>query len=154
MPHNQRAGALLIIVCDRRLFLPARPHQALFERGVDPLDIGFWRFFFTTLVYWASCWCGAVRARTAGAPLPRLRLILLGMLFAGRRWPLLRLERLPAGTFSVLFYGYPAMVAILEALMGERLSPLAWGALAMTLVGIALTAPDFSAGLTAAICPA
>jgi drug/metabolite transporter (DMT)-like permease len=53
----------------------------------------------------------------------------------------------------VLFYTYPAMVAVLEALMGERLSPLAWGALATTLLGIAFTAPDFSAGLSGGNLP-
>jgi drug/metabolite transporter (DMT)-like permease len=56
-------------------------------------------------------------------------------------------QYLPAATFSVLFYSYPAMVAIFEALRGERLSAVAWLALGMTLVGIVLTAPDFSAGL-------
>jgi len=32
--------------------------------------------------------------------------------------------------------------------MGERLSRIAWVALALTIIGIALTAPDFSAGFT------
>ena len=39
------------------------------------------------------------------------------------------LERLPSGTFSVLFYSYPAMVALLASLLGERLSLVAWIAL-------------------------
>ncbi len=63
-------------------------------------------------------------------PLPRFRLLLIGTLFAGEAvTALFGLDRVPAGTFSILFYSYPAMVAILEAIMGERLPLQAWLAL-------------------------
>jgi drug/metabolite transporter (DMT)-like permease len=58
------------------------------------------------------------------------------------------LERIPVSTFIVLFYTFPAIVALLSAVMGERLPVLGWVALGLTLVGIALTAPDFSVGLS------
>jgi drug/metabolite transporter (DMT)-like permease len=57
------------------------------------------------------------------------------------------LQRISAGTYVVIFYTYPAMTAVLLLLLGERLSGWGWAALALTLVGVVLTVPDFSEGL-------
>ncbi len=152
MQRTQRDGAILIILAVVGYSCLSIFTKKLFARGVAPLDIAFWRFAFAALIYWAAVFVRGRRSQvttSTSAPLPRLKLLLLGSLFAGEAivaffgW-----ERLSAGTFTVLFYSYPAMVAILGWLTGERLSRVAWIALALTLVGIALTAPDFSAGLT------
>ncbi len=144
MQHNQRDGVLLIIVsiCGYAC-LPVI--IKFLERDLDPISIAFWRFLIALLVYW-----GMVAVRRAPAqPMPRFRLIALGTLFAGQALTAFYgLERLPAGTYSLIFYSYPAMVAILEALLGERLALLGWIALGCTLVGVALTAPNFSAGFS------
>ncbi|MGQ9887966.1 MAG: DMT family transporter, partial [Aggregatilineales bacterium] len=58
------------------------------------------------------------------------------------------LQRLPAGVYVLLFYSYPAMVAVIAALLGERLSRRAWAALGLALAGVALTVPDCRAGLS------
>lgn len=158
MQRTQRDGVLLIILAVTGYACFPVITKNLFAQGVEPLDIAFWRFLFSVAVYWALVAIRAVvrgnrtpdkDAQTAAKPLPRLRLLLLGMFFTGEAltafWGL---ERLPSATFVVLFYCYPAMVAILGLFLGERISGLAWFALAMTLVGVALTAPDFSAGLT------
>ncbi len=156
--HTQRDGAILIIIAVTGYACLPVITKHLFAQGIQPLDIAFWRFFFTTLVYCGFIALRGLRRRgrmpaaapqTPTKPLPRLRLLLLGTFFAGEAltafWGL---ERLPSATFVVLFYSYPALVAILGVFLGERLSGRAWFALALTLVGIALTAPDFSAGLT------
>lgn len=158
MQHSQRDGIILIALAVTGYAFHPIITKNLFAQGVEPLDGAFWRFFITALVYWAIIVVrGAVRRsrntaaspQNAAKPLPRVRLMLLGTIFVGEAltafWGL---ERLPSATFVVLFYSYPAMVAILSLFLGERISGLAWFALAMTLVGIALTAPDFSAGLT------
>ncbi len=147
MQHTQRDGAILIIVSIIGYsFLPVFTKNLL-ARGVQPFDIAFWRFALTAPIFWLAVTLR--RGRTFAKPLPRLRLLLLGTLFAGEALAaFFGLDRLPAGTFVVLFYSYPAMVAILEALFGERLSRRMWIALGLTLVGIALTAPDFSAGFS------
>jgi drug/metabolite transporter (DMT)-like permease len=158
MQRTQREGVLLIILAITGYSCLPVITKNLFAQGVDPLDVAFWRFFLTALVYWGFVLVRVVlrRNRTtisdvqvSSKPLPRLRLVLLGTFFVGEAlaafWGL---ERLPSATFVVLFYSYPAIVAILGLFFGERISSLAWFALAMTLVGIALTAPDFSAGLT------
>ena len=154
IPKSQRIGVVYIILMVMGYsFFPVFT-KTLLARGVEPFDIAFWRYLFTVPVFWLLV---VVRRQRRSAPtmqrqpkrqpLPRLRLLLVGTLFAGEAvTALFGLDRVPAGTFVILFYSYPAMVAILEAIMGERLSRQAWLALGLTLVGIALTAPDFSAG--------
>lgn len=154
MVHDQRDGVLLVILSV--LGYAAHPviSKKLFEHGVQPLDIAFFRFLFTTIIFWAVIAArGMWRRQPVAAPgsvppLPRLRLFLLGAFFVGESltafWGL---ERLPSATFVVLFYTYPAMVAILSMFLGERLSSTAWLAIAGTLFGVILTTPDFSAGL-------
>ncbi len=149
MQHNQRDGAILIILCVTGYSCLPVIIKELLARGADPLDIAFWRFLFATLAFWLIVFARRRKNGSPARPLPRLRLMALGTLFAGQALAaFFGLERLHAGTFSVLFYSYPAMVAILEALLGERLPLLAWGAVGLTLVGVALTAPDFSAGFS------
>lgn len=158
MQRNQRDGVLLIILAVFGYACHPVITKNLFAQGVQPLDLAFWRFFLAALVYWGIALVrGALRrnqlptttAQAPAKPLPRLRLMLLGTFFVGEAltafWGL---ERLPSATFVVLFYSYPAMVAILGLFLGERISGWTWFALAMTFVGIALTAPDFSAELT------
>jgi drug/metabolite transporter (DMT)-like permease len=80
--------------------------------------------------------------------LPRYSLLGLGVLQAGASTcAFFALERIPVPTFIVLFYTYPALVALMSAFLGERLPLQSWLALGLTLVGVALTAPDFSQGL-------
>lgn len=150
MQRNQRDGFLLIALSVVGYSCLPVFTKNLYALGVTPLDIGFWRFFLTVPMFWAIVIARGERPLTAlSKPLPRLRVMAMGTLlgFAALA-AFFGLQRLPAGTFSVLFYSYPALVALIEALLGERLSRLAWGALGLTLAGVALTAPDFSAGFS------
>ena len=156
IPKSQRIGILYVVLMVMGYsFFPVFT-KTLLARGVEPFDIAFWRYLFTVPVFWLLVYvrrqrrsAPTMQRQPQRQPLPRLRLLLIGTLFAGEAvTALFGLDRIPAGTFVVLFYSYPAMVAILEALLGERLSRQAWLALGLTLVGIALTAPDFSAGFS------
>lgn len=159
MQHSQRAGLIWLVLAISGYACMPILTKFLFERSVDSITFGFYRFGFAFLIYWSIVLARRLRARSqpppsSRRPLPRLRLIAIGTLFAGEALvAFFGLQRLPAGTFSVLFYTYPAMVAILEAVMGERLSLTAWAALAATLLGVVLTAPDFSAGLSGGNLP-
>src|SRR3954454_18477977 len=117
MQRTQRDGVILIVLAVVGYSCLSIFTKKLFARGVEPLDIAFWRFAFAALIYWGIVFIRGQRRPKTGAvsiPLPRVKLMLLGMLFAGEAvvafygW-----ERLSAGTFTVLFYSYPAMVAIL-----------------------------------------
>jgi drug/metabolite transporter (DMT)-like permease len=150
MQHNQRDGILLIALSVVGYSCLPVFTKNLYALGVAPLDIAFWRFFLTLPTFWGIVIARGQRPLLAVAkPLPRLRVLAMGTLLGiAALAAFFGLERLPAGTFSVLFYTYPALVALIEALLGERLSPQAWIAIGLTLTGVALTAPDFSAGFS------
>jgi drug/metabolite transporter (DMT)-like permease len=52
------------------------------------------------------------------------------------------LERLPVGVFLLLFYTYPAMVALSSFFLGQSLSRMGWIALGLTMMGAVLTISD------------
>lgn len=146
---TQRQGILYILAAvTGYAFLPTLVKQ-IQAAGLPPLDIATWRFVFATLIIWPLI---ALRSQRAShAPLPRLRLLLLGIMMAGAALTAFYgLERLPASTLIVLFYTYPTMVAVISLFLGERLPLQAWLALALTLVGVVLTVPDFGMSLEAA----
>jgi drug/metabolite transporter (DMT)-like permease len=121
---------------------------------IEPPDIAFWRFILTVPLFWLYTFWengGSLAIRASSSPLPRLRLLLLGgLLSLAALAAFFGLEILPAGTMVVLFYTYPAMVAIIGLFLGEKLPALAWVALGLTIAGVALVTPDFSAGLSGA----
>ncbi|HLU09969.1 MAG TPA: DMT family transporter [Oceanobacillus sp.] len=125
-------------------FLPVFINHLL-DAGVEPLDIALWRYLIVTPVFWVLSF-----ARPAGnVHLPRFRIaLILGPLLAvAAVVAFFGLDLIPPGTYVVIFYTYPAMVAIISLFMGERLSSWGWIALALTLVGVGLSAPDFSEGM-------
>jgi drug/metabolite transporter (DMT)-like permease len=121
--------------------------KAIQDSGLQPLDIAFWRFLFAVPVFWLLV--AATRLPAPEKPLPRLQLLGMGtLLTVSALLAFLGLQRIPASTFIVIFYTYPALVAIMSMFLGERLSRVGWLALALTLVGIFLTVPDFGQGLS------
>jgi drug/metabolite transporter (DMT)-like permease len=125
-------------------FLPVFTAHLL-SAGLKPLEIALWRYVIATPVFWLLTF--ARRAENAQLPRYRLVLILGPLLAVAAVAAYLGLGMIPAGTYVVIFYTYPAMVALIALVMGERIAAWGWVALAMTLVGIGLTAPDFSEGL-------
>lgn len=115
--------------------------------GMGPLDIGFWRFLIAVPLFWLIITLR--RAPAPNRPLPRRGLLVMGVLLAAAALTaFFGLERIPANTYIMLFYTYPAMVAVFSVFLGDRLPLVGWLALALTLAGIMLTVPDFSAGLS------
>ncbi len=132
-------------------FLPVFTAKLL-ELGVEPVEIGLWRYALTVPIFWGIALAAGRRARSRSTAesrrLPNSRLILLGTLLAAAALcAFFGLQRIPAGTYVVIFYTYPAFTALLLLTMGDRLSGWGWAALGLTLLGVTLTAPDFSEGL-------
>lgn len=146
----QRIGltAMLAAVCGYS-FLPVFTVK-LQELAVEPLEIAFWRYALTVPIFWTIVLLRgrSMRPALASSRLPQRRLLLLGTLLAAAALcAFFGLERIPAGTYVVIFYTYPAITALLLLALGDRLSGWGWLAIGLTLIGVMLTAPDFSDGL-------
>jgi drug/metabolite transporter (DMT)-like permease len=142
---NSRVGILYIFaaVIGYSFFPVFTDH--LLNAGLKPLDIALWRYAIAASVFWVL----ALMRPAGSVSLPRGRLMLMAgpLLAVAAVVAYFGLGMILAGTYVVIFYTYPAMVAIISLFMGERLSVWGWVALGITLIGIALTAPDFSEGL-------
>jgi drug/metabolite transporter (DMT)-like permease len=124
--------------------------KLLLAEGMTPIDIGVMRFSMAVMVFWAVRIGIGVSQRRFD--LPRLSPIAIGamglMMALAALTGFFGLQRLPAATYLVLFYSYPMMAALIEMALGRRLPATGWIALLLTLAGVAIAAPDFSAGLT------
>ncbi len=155
MDRRQRDGLLLILLAAAGYaFFPILTKSIFASRHLQPLDVLFLRFLIAAPVTWLIVGWGNRRTQpgervSAGKQLPRIKLMLMGALFAFTAGSaFFALERIPASTFTVVIYSYPAMVALISLFLGERLSLRGWIALGLTVIGILLTVPDFGAGFT------
>jgi len=120
--------------------------RGLGESGMPSLDIAAWRFVISVPMLWAIVFLRRFSA-SAGGQMPRLGLVLTGVFMCGAAVAgIIGIQLIPAAVYVLLFYSYPSMVALISVLRGERLERNAWLALVLTLIGIALTMPDLSAG--------
>lgn len=142
MTPTHRTGILLLFLSAAGYAcLPIFTKLAFQDAGMQPYDFLLWRFIFATPCIWIILLIsGGLRDVRR---LPRGRLLLVGAVFSiGALFSVLALARIPASTYTVLIYTYPALVALMLLAMGEPLSLRGWGALAITLVGIVLTVPN------------
>ncbi len=126
--------------------------KTLLASGLDPIDLAAWRYVVAVPLFWL------IALRRPVAPLegrvPRLPVMVLGSLLAlAAIAAFFGLQRTPAGTYVVIFYTYPTMVALISLFRGERLSSTGYGALLLTVVGIVLSTPGFETGFTADALP-
>ncbi len=146
MTRNERDGVLLVLASVTGYALLPVFIKAIQVAGLNPLDIATWRFALATPLVWLMV--RALRMPNGDKPLPRIKLLMMGTLLATAAVATFYgFERIPAGTYVVLFYTYPTIVAVLSALMGERLPAAGWVALVLTSIGIFLTVPDFGQGI-------
>ena len=149
MTKTQRDGLILILMAATGYaFMPTLAKTIYAHSTFEPMDIALWRFIFAVPLIWTLIF---IRRKTSNVPLPkREQLPLRGIFTLGFLFSLAALsaffglERLPASTFVVLFYTYPAIVVVLSFFLGEKIRRIAWIALGMALVGVALTVPDFT----------
>lgn len=143
--HHERSGIVLILASVTGYSMLPVFLKAIQTAGLGALDIATWRFALAAPLIWLIV--RGLRLPKSEKPLPRLKLLGMGTLLAAAAvvtfWGF---ERIPAGTYVVLFYTYPAVVAVLSTVMGERLPLAGWLALGLTTVGIVLTVPDFGQG--------
>lgn len=146
MANTQRFGYLMILASAGGFaFLPTLTRSIYAVSDFQPYDIALWRFLLATPIVWIllQFWPPARQANRTN--MERIKLLLSGTLYAmAALSAFVGLERTPASTFVVLFFTYPAMVAVMSVFLGRRLTTAAWISLVLTLIGVALTVPDFS----------
>ena len=147
MTTDQRDGLFYLLLASAGFaFMPTLVKTVYANSTFEPIDVSIWRFLFAVPLIWFLI---AVRRKTQPVKnegkMPIRGALLLGFIFSGASLTaFFGLERMPASTFIVLFYTYPAMVVIMSFFLGESIQRLAWVALAMALLGVALTVPDFT----------
>ncbi len=147
MTHQEREGFIWILLAAAGFsVMPSMVKITYLHSALQPVDIAIWRFLIAAPLMWLLVIAGrrsASARRQSDAPVKQVFLIGI-LLSAAVLAAFFALQRLPASTYIVLFFTYPAMVVLLSVLLGERLGCRAWLALALALTGVVLTVPDFS----------
>jgi drug/metabolite transporter (DMT)-like permease len=140
---GQALGILLVLVSAAGFGSGALFVQPLYDAGMEPFAVLFWRFATAALFGWGFLLLSS-RRRLALRALPRRRvavLLLLGALYVGNSYAFIAsLQVVSISLASIIAYLYPAIVAVmatryLRSLEGRR----AWIALGISIIGIALT---------------
>lgn len=122
----------------------------LTKEGFTPQQIAALRFIVATPAFWALIYLIGDRSlatRKPEHPLPLLTLFGFGVIMAVEAiLSFIGFQQIPAGTYAVIFYVYPVLVAVFSLFFGERLSNWGWLALGLTFIGIILSSPNFSEG--------
>ncbi len=148
MSSREREGFIWVLLAAAGFSaMPTMVKFTYLHSTFEPMDFAIWRFILAVPMLWLLV---AYRRRSVFSPrksdAPVKKALLIGVLLsAAVLAAFFGLERLPASTYIVLFYSYPAMVVLLSVLLGEPIGLRAWLALAMALCGVVLTVPDFSA---------
>ncbi|MBK8020458.1 MAG: DMT family transporter [Chloroflexi bacterium] len=150
MSRDTRLGILYILIAVVGYSFFAVFTKTLLAEGMRPVDIGVWRFAMSAALIWIFRTLVRVRQKQSLAlpRISRLGVLVMGVMMASAALTAFYgLERLPSATYLVLFYTYPVITALIEAVLGARLPRVAWLALFLTVVGVAFATPDFSQGL-------
>ena len=144
---DKRQGVLWILTSALAYSLFTVMAKRLLDE-IDPTDVLFWRFAIATPVIWAVV---LVRHRVSRGPHPtqvawRPR-VGMGLLFGVLAWfAFVGVDKMPGDLYVIVIYMYPAMVAVGARLLGKPATRQLWTALAITMVGIALTVPEIFDG--------
>jgi drug/metabolite transporter (DMT)-like permease len=125
--------------------------KRVYGAGMDWVGLLAWRFFFAMLVSWA--WL-LIQPRAWRELRSLDRRTSARLLFTGATFILTAsvyyaaVERIPTSLEALLMYAYPAVVAVLSMRLGYPFrGRLAWGSLAVVLVGAVLTIGGIEAGV-------
>lgn len=148
MTRRERDGFLWIILAAAGFsVMPTLVKLTYLHSTFEPMDIAIWRFVLAAPIMWALVRFSRRSPRVkTDESLPLTQLLIIGIFIAAAVMAaFFALERLPGSTYIVLLYAYPAMVALLSRLLGDKIHARTWLALALALIGVALTVPNFTA---------
>jgi drug/metabolite transporter (DMT)-like permease len=142
MSPKQKGMLLVALSTSSFGILPFITRGIYLNSDLTPTDVGIWRLLiaFVVLYIFVAWRQGNIVVRP---PLPLWQHIIMGVLYGcAVMGAFFALSYIPGSLFSILVYAYPAIVALVSLALGVKLSGLAWGALALTLVGVVFTVPD------------
>ena len=142
MSPRQRGMLLVALAASSFGILPFITRGIYLNSDLQPTDVGIWRLLIAFVIIYAMV---ARKQRTwlVRPPLPLWQHGVMGVLYGcAVMGAFFALSYISGSLFSILVYAYPAIVAVISLVLGVRLSGIAWGALALTLVGVILTVPD------------
>ncbi len=145
MTRREREGFLWIMLAAAGFsVMPTMVKLTYLHSTFEPIDIAIWRFVLAAPIMWALVlYSRRSTAVKANEELPVTRLLVIGVFIATAVFAaFFALERLPGSTYIVLLYAYPAMVALMSRLLGDKIHARTWFALGLALVGVALTVPN------------
>jgi len=149
MSQRQSGFLWVLIAILGYAFLPVFTRKIYANSELLPSDISIWRFMIATPSIWLILLLrekfSKQTRKTNDSPKQIFKLMAMGLCYAlAALSAVASLQYVSAGTYSVLFYTYPAIVALIGFFIGQRLQIAGWIALALTLVGVVLTVPGFS----------
>ena len=140
---GQALGIILVLISAAGFGSGALFVQPLYDAGMEPFEVLFWRFGTAALFGWGFLLL-STRRRLALRSLSRRRvgvLLLLGALYVGNSYAFIAsLQVVAISLASIIAYLYPAIVAVMATRLLRRLEGRrAWIALGISFIGIALT---------------
>lgn len=144
MSERQRGMLLVAAAASSFGVLPFITRGIYATSDLQATDIAIWRLLISFSILYVMV-ARQQRVVIVRPPLPLWQHVLMGVCYGcAVLGAFFALRYISGSLFSVLVYAYPAMVALISLLLGVRLSAAAWGALALTLMGVILTVPDAS----------
>jgi drug/metabolite transporter (DMT)-like permease len=147
---SYRVGVLFIVLSSLAYgMLPATLRFIYQNSALKPTDIAIWRYVLAVPMIWIAM-AGqrtykSTQIEKSSPPyrVPLWHLFILGFLYGVCvLLAFFGLERLPVGVFLLLYYTYPAMVALSSYVLGQSLPRVGWIALGLTMLGAVLTISD------------
>ena len=150
MDRRRLTGVTLILASAAGFGSGSLFAQPVYGAGVDWLVLSAWRFLFGAGLTWGWLLLSAGRRRGLRALDRRAAIaaIALGALYVGNSGSYYAgLETISPSLAALIVYIYPALVAVLSLRIGRRLEGRrAWLALAVALVGVALSVGGIDPG--------
>lgn len=147
MGSNRRQGvALVLFAASAYALLPSLARNIYAISTMTPTDVAVWRFIFAVPAIWVMMALRGqdMRQMMRISPLQLGKFTILGALYAiAALTAFIALQMVTSTSHIVIFYTYPAMVALIALLLGRRLTSIAWAALCLVILGSALTVADF-----------
>ncbi len=122
-------------------FLPIFTRWIYTYSDVNPWTVVFWRFLIGSVGAWLLVLVLGQQQQARLLKRAEIKtLLILGAVFAiAGMTAAVALENIPATTYTLLFYTYPAMVAVFAKLIGEFLGLQKWASVGLAFVGCMLT---------------